>query len=54
MDIFDKIRDDTIVLLHEYYTRQSYFILEIYLILFVLLTKKSILKLKLAKINETR
>lgn len=30
MDIFDKIRDDTIVLLHEYYERPSYFILEKY------------------------
>lgn len=30
MDIFDKIRDDTIVLLHEYFERPSYFILEEY------------------------
>jgi hypothetical protein len=30
MDIFDKIRDDTIVLLHEYFERPSYFILEHY------------------------
>jgi hypothetical protein len=30
MDIFDKIRDDTIILLHEYYNRPSYFILEKY------------------------
>ena len=30
MDIFDKIRDDTIILLHEYYERPSYFILEKY------------------------
>ena len=28
MHIFDKIRDDTIILLHEYFTRPSYFILE--------------------------
>ena len=28
MDIFDKIRDDTIILLHEYFVRPSYFILE--------------------------
>jgi hypothetical protein len=31
MDIFDKIREDTIILLHEYFTRPSYFILEKYL-----------------------
>ena len=30
MDIFDKIRDDTIILLHEYFVRPSYFILEKY------------------------
>ena len=30
MDIFDKIRDDTIILIHEYYNRPSYFILEKY------------------------
>ena len=30
MDIFDKIRDDTIILIHEYFTRPSYFILEKY------------------------
>ena len=30
MDIFDKIRDDTIILLHEYFDRPSYFILEKY------------------------
>jgi hypothetical protein len=30
MDIFDKIRDDTIVLIHEYFERPSYFILEEY------------------------
>ena len=30
MDIFDKINDDTIVLLHEYQDRPSYFILEKY------------------------
>ena len=30
MDIFDKIRDDTIILLHEYFERPSYFILEEY------------------------
>ena len=30
MDIFDKIRDDTIILLHEYSFRPSYFILEKY------------------------
>lgn len=30
MDIFGKIRDDTIVLLHEYFERPSYFILEKY------------------------
>ena len=30
MNIFDKIRDDTIILLHEYFDRPSYFILEKY------------------------
>ena len=30
MDIFDKIRDDTIVLIHEYFERPSYFVLEEY------------------------
>ena len=30
MDIFDKIRDDTVILLHEYFERPSYFILEEY------------------------
>ena len=30
MDIFNKIRDDTIILLHEYFSRPSYFILENY------------------------
>lgn len=30
MDIFDKIRNDTIILLHEYSSRPSYFILENY------------------------
>ena len=30
MDIFDKINDDTIVLLHEYQERPSYYILEEY------------------------
>ena len=30
MDIFNKIRNDTIVLLHEYYYRRPYFILEKY------------------------
>jgi hypothetical protein len=30
MDMFNKIRDDTIILLHEYYNRPSYFILENY------------------------
>jgi hypothetical protein len=30
MDIFNKIRDDTIILLHEYFNRPSYFILENY------------------------
>jgi hypothetical protein len=30
MYIFDKIRDDTIILLHEYFERPSYFILEKY------------------------
>ena len=30
LDIFDKIRDDTIILLHEYYNRPFYFILEEY------------------------
>ena len=30
MDIFNKIRNDTIILLHEYFTRPSYFILENY------------------------
>ena len=30
MDIFNKIRDDTIVLIHEYKSRPSYFILEEY------------------------
>ena len=30
MDIFNKIKDDTIVLIHEYKTRPSYFILEEY------------------------
>ena len=30
MDIFDKIRDDTIVFIHEYQDRPSYFILENY------------------------
>lgn len=30
MDIFNKIRDDTVVLIHEYKTRPSYFILEEY------------------------
>lgn len=30
MDIFDKIRDDTIILLHEYFERPSYFIIEEY------------------------
>lgn len=30
MDLFDKIRNDTIILLHEYFDRPSYFILEKY------------------------
>ena len=30
MDIFDKIKNDTIVLLHEYQDRPMYFILENY------------------------
>ncbi len=30
MDIFNKIRDDTIILLHEYFNRPSYFVLENY------------------------
>jgi hypothetical protein len=30
LDIFDKIRDDTIILVHEYYNRPSYFIIEKY------------------------
>ena len=30
MDIFDKIRDDTIVFIHEYSVRPLYFILENY------------------------
>ena len=30
MDMFNKIRDDTIILLHEYYSRPSYFIIENY------------------------
>ena len=30
MDIFDKIRDDTIILLHEYFGRPSYYVIEKY------------------------
>jgi hypothetical protein len=30
LDIFDKIRDDTIILLHEYYNRPFYFVIEEY------------------------
>ena len=30
MDIFDKINNDTIVLIHEYTYRKSYFVLENY------------------------
>jgi hypothetical protein len=30
LDIFDKIREDTIILLHEYYDRPPYFVLEEY------------------------
>ena len=30
MDIFDKIKDDTIIFIHEYQERPSYFILENY------------------------
>jgi hypothetical protein len=30
MDIFDKIRDDTIILIHEYFKRPSYFVIENY------------------------
>ena len=30
MDVFNKIKDDTIILIHEYRTRPSYFILENY------------------------
>ena len=51
MDIFNKIREDTIILLHEYFTRPSYFILEKYIIImciigdhYMLLLKKKILK----------
>jgi hypothetical protein len=49
MDIFNKIRNDTIILLHEYFTRPSYFILENYYnyvyhwgSLFVFVKKKNI------------
>ena len=49
MDIFNIIRNDTIILLHEYFTRPSYFILENYYnyvyhwgSLFVFVKKKNI------------
>lgn len=54
MDIFSKIRNDTIVLLHEYYYRRPYFILEKCHISFALLVIKIILHLELNKINKTR
>ena len=54
MDIFDKIRDDTIVLIHEYYTRPIYFEIEKYYnyvyhwdSLFAFVKKKNIKKIPL-------
>lgn len=54
MDIFDKIKDDTVVLIHEYKTRPSYFILEEYYnyiyhwnSLYALMKKKEVKKIPL-------